>query len=108
MSALLDSPGELRIRLSGPGDRAALARLAQVDGAPPPVGHHLLAEEDGVLRAALPLGGARVLADPFHRTAEIVAILEVRAAGLEPVRRPAPRPARRAPRRSLRAAPAKA
>jgi hypothetical protein len=113
MSARLDPPGELRIRRSGPADRTALAHLAQLDGAPPPAGDHLLAEEDGALRAALPLDGTPVLADPFHRTADIVAMLELRAAGLTPPAhgpraRGVPEPARRLLRRSLRPAPAKA
>lgn len=85
-----EAPGELRIRASGPADQVALARLAQLDGARLPVGDHLLAEEDGALRAALALEGGSVLADPFHRTADIVAMLELRAAGLKPAagRRP--------------------
>lgn len=74
---------ELRIRLSLPTDQPALARLAELDSAPPPVGDYLLAEEAGGLRAALPLdGGGPPLADPFHRTAELLMLLELRALGL--------------------------
>lgn len=74
--------GELVIRRSAPGDARALRRLAQLDSAAPPAGDHLLAEEDGRLRAALPLDGGPVIADPFHHTVELVAMLELRAARL--------------------------
>jgi hypothetical protein len=71
---------EITIRHSTEADAAALARLAGLDSAPPPAGPHLLLEEGGVLRAALPLDGGRALADPFHTTGELVVMLELRAA----------------------------
>ena len=70
------------IRHSEGHDLSALRRLAELDSAPPPVGAHLVAEEDGALRAALPLSGGRAIADPFRRTAELVALLELRCAQL--------------------------
>jgi hypothetical protein len=73
---------DLIVRRSAPADLAALARLAQLDGAPPPTGDHLVAEEGRELRAALPLGSGRVIADPFHPTAHLVGMLELRAAAL--------------------------
>lgn len=89
----------LTIRMAAAGDRAALGRLAQLDSArlvaARPV---LVAEVGGTLRAALPLDGTETIADPFERTAEIVAILVERARQLQ---RPAPR--ERTPwRRALR------
>lgn len=75
----------LSIRRSTLGDREALATLAQLDGARSPEGgDYLLAEEDGVLRAARPLVGGRAIADPFHPTADLVAMLELRAARMVP------------------------
>lgn len=88
-----DPPETLRIRVAGPADTAALSRLAQLDSAPPPEPTAMLmAELGGHLRAALPLDGGRAIADPFERTAELVAMLVERARQLEP---PASRPARR-------------
>ena len=48
-----------------------------------------MAEVDGRVLAALPLRDGRALADPFRRTADLVALLELRAAQLDWV---APRP----------------
>lgn len=76
---------QVSIRRSTAGDREAVAALARLDGAPPPDGdEYLLAEEDGVLRAARPLAGGRAIADPFHSTADLVAMLELRATRLAP------------------------
>ena len=73
--------GEVSIRRAASGDREALATLARLDGASPPGGdEYLLAVEDGVLRAARPIAGGRAIADPFHPTADLVAMLELRAA----------------------------
>src|SRR5919197_6273668 len=67
----------------------AIERLAALDSAPCPAGPLLVASVDGVPRAALPLDGGPVLADPFERTDPLVALLRVRAAQLRarPVRR---------------------
>jgi hypothetical protein len=77
------------IRRSTGADGEALARLAQLDGAAPPRGDYLLAEEDGTLRAAVSLAGGRPVADPFHRTADLLAMLELRLASLDGLRAPA-------------------
>jgi hypothetical protein len=89
-----DAAEAVTIRMAVPADAAALRRLAELDSAraPDPV-PMLLAEVDGELRAALPLDGERAIADPFRRTAELVAILAERARQL------APPPARWAARR---------
>ena len=73
----------LVIRAAGPGDRAKLARLAQLDGKRGLDGDRILiAELDGVPRAALALHGSAVLADPFHPTAALIDVLKLRAAQL--------------------------
>jgi hypothetical protein len=93
----------LTIRMAVSADEAALSRLAQLDSAPPPDSVSMLvAEVGGELRAALPLDGGPAIADPFRRTAELVAMLAARARQLE-----APRGAARRWRlfRALRPAP---
>jgi hypothetical protein len=88
------NPAEtLTIRMAVRADAEALARLAQLDSAPPPAPVPMLvAEVDGELRAALPLDGGPPIADPFRRTVELVAILAERTRQLAP-------PPRRAARR---------
>jgi hypothetical protein len=68
-------------------DRTALIRLAQRDSAPVPDGRLLLAEQHGDLRAAVAVAGGATIADPFHRTAELVDLLRSRARQLR-ARRP--------------------
>jgi hypothetical protein len=93
------------IRMSVPADATALVRLAELDSARPPKAVEMLvAEVGGELRAAVPLDGGRAIADPFERTAELVAILTQRARQLRPVPRRAAR--RWRPLRALRPAPA--
>jgi hypothetical protein len=84
------------LRAAGPGDAAALERLAWLDSRRPLVGPVLVAEEDGVLRAALSVETGAVVADPFAVTAHLVALLRRHAA-----LRTAP-PAARRGRRVLR------
>ena len=69
----------LVIRLDAPGDAPALERLARLDGQRPPAGPALLAEVDGRLHAALVLADGSVMADPFVPTADLVAVLRMRA-----------------------------
>ena len=68
---------EITIRLSRPEDRAAILRLAELDGRLPPSGAVILALVGGELQAALPLGGGAAIADPFRRTTELVELLRV-------------------------------
>jgi hypothetical protein len=73
----------LVIRPAGPGDRTRIARLAQLDGKRGLYGDRILiAELDGVPRAALALCGGEVVADPFHPTAALIEVLKLRAAQL--------------------------
>jgi hypothetical protein len=84
-----DIPTHVTIYRSEPG--LAIERLARLDSAAPPRGPVLVAATDGVPRAALPLNGGPAIADPFHNTAELVSLLEVRLAQLtSPSRRPRP------------------
>lgn len=98
----------LVIRQARIADSAALARLAQLDGAPPLLGDPLLiAEIEGLPVAALSLESGKAIADPFHPSAALVEVLRLRAAqirGERPsrlpglrswvarIRRPAPAP----------------
>jgi hypothetical protein len=65
----------ITIRRSTTGDAAAVARIAALDSGHAPEGDAMLAFVGGELRAVLPLDGGRALADPFHRTAELVELL---------------------------------
>ena len=67
------------IRLALPGDRDALERLAALDSAPLPAGEVLLGLVDDEPWAALSLGDGVAVADPFRRSAEVVALLHERA-----------------------------
>ena len=70
------------VRHAGPADWDAIARLAALDSARTPPGPVLVAESDARLLAALPLASGRAIADPFSPTAELVAMLRLRAAQL--------------------------
>ncbi len=70
----------ITIRRSTTGDEAAVARIAALDSGSAPEGEVMLAFVSEELRAVLPLDGGRPLADPFHRTAELVELLRFSAA----------------------------
>jgi hypothetical protein len=69
----------ITIRRAYADDAVAVRRLAALDSAPVPKQPLLLAEVDGEPRAAISLRDGRTIADPFELTAEIVALLELRA-----------------------------
>ena len=69
----------ITVRHAVAADLSQLARLAELDSATPPRGPALVAEADSRMLAALPLGSGRPIADPFEPTAEIVALLQLRA-----------------------------
>ena len=95
------NPDTLTIRMAVPADAPALRQLAQLDSAPPPEpAPMLVAEVGGELHAALSLDGGPGIANPFRRTAELVAMLAARVRQLQT---PASRPATRR-WRSIRAA----
>jgi hypothetical protein len=70
------------LRYAAAGDAQRLRHLAELDSAAAPSGPALVAEIDGRIRAALPLDGTQPIADPFHRGAELLALLRMRAAQL--------------------------
>ena len=70
------------LRYASAADREELRRLATLDNAVPPAGSALVAEVDGRLRAALPLDGSGPISDPFHRGAELIELLRLRATQL--------------------------
>jgi hypothetical protein len=84
-------PTDVTIYRSEPDQ--AIERLARLDSATPPRGPVLVAATGGVPKAALPLDGGQAIADPFHPTAELVSLLEVRLTQLT---------SHSPPRRSLR------
>jgi hypothetical protein len=97
---------QIVIRHSQVSDERALVRLAGRDTQSMPQGRLLVAEADGEIRAALPLAGKGAVADPFHPTAELVRLLEVRrrqlaSAPRERVRKPTAKRGSRARRARL-------
>jgi hypothetical protein len=69
----------LVIRMAGSDDTSDLERLAQLDDQRPLRGNVLVAECNGELLAARAVVGGRTIADPFHHTKHLAALLEVRA-----------------------------
>jgi hypothetical protein len=69
------------IRHASEADAALLIDLAMLDDRAPLAGPALIAEVDGVARAALDLHDGSVAADPFAPTAELVELLRVHARG---------------------------
>jgi hypothetical protein len=72
------------IRAARGSDGPALARLAQLDSKRPVTGEVIVAERDGELAAAFSMTTGAHVADPFRPTAELVALLRLHAAALEP------------------------
>jgi len=80
MLATTTAPSVL-IRAARGSDGAALERLAELDSAEVPAGSLLVAEADGRLVAAIAASTGEAIADPFLPTADVIALLELRAAG---------------------------
>jgi len=78
------------LRLCTVRDDCILDRLAELEGKAAPRGRYVVAEIDGAVVAALPLGIGAVLADPFRPTAHLVPLLELRAKELAPAPRRGP------------------
>jgi hypothetical protein len=74
-----DSHTGVVIRESARSDAERLRRLAQLDSARLHQGPMVVAEVDGDLRAAVAIDNGSVIADPFHRTADLVALAEMHA-----------------------------
>jgi hypothetical protein len=89
------------IREAERADVPALRRLAQRDSASMIERPAIVALREGEPRAALSMRNGAVIADPFHRTAELVELLEAHARALDhSIRRASIRP--RAERRGGR------
>ena len=78
------------LRLCTVRDDCTLDRLAELEGKAAPRGRYVVAEIDGTVVAALPLGSGALLADPFRPTAHLVPLLELRAKELIPAPRRGP------------------
>jgi hypothetical protein len=82
-------PRPVSIRLMRPTDTDELRRVAGRDSKVVPDGEKLVAIEQGEIRAAISLSSGAVIADPFHRTEELVRMLVMRRAQMQqPVDRP--------------------
>jgi hypothetical protein len=68
-------PTTVTIRRAYPDDDPAIWRLAALDSAAVPAGPFLVAEVEDKLRAALSLATHQAIADPFHPTLRLVAML---------------------------------
>jgi hypothetical protein len=69
----------ITITHSTEADVPSVWRLAALDDRRPPHGPALLAYVDGELRAAVGLLDGQAVADPFHRTKDIVELLRLQA-----------------------------
>jgi hypothetical protein len=85
----------LTVRLATTNDQDALERLAALDSGAPLDGPALLAEARDVAVAAVSLTDGRVIADPFERTEDAVAVLRLRARHFADWVRPRPARGRR-------------
>jgi hypothetical protein len=75
-----------RIRQATAQDADALVRLATLDSQSPLAGPALIGEVDGTPVAAVSLTSGRAIADPFRPTAELVALMQRRAAAVHGVK----------------------
>jgi hypothetical protein len=69
----------IELRLAHVAEAHVLTRLAELDDAPELAGPVLLALIDGQAQAGVSLQDGRIVANPFLRTQEAVALLRVRA-----------------------------
>ena len=81
----------LAIRVATDADAADVARLAKLDSRHAPTGKLLLGVVDGEPRAAYSVDTGAYVADPFVPTADVVAILKMRAERLTETAARAPR-----------------
>lgn len=80
---------EIVIRAARESDGRELARIAGRDTGAMPEGPILVAQVGSDIRAAISLNDGHAVADPFHRTAELVEMLRIRAGAVAASRRPA-------------------
>jgi hypothetical protein len=84
LAALADEPAPaatepLTVRLGHAADWPALGLVAELDSSSLPAAPLLVGERDGRLIAALSLSDGTVVANPFVPSADVVALLELRA-----------------------------
>jgi hypothetical protein len=75
----MNATPDISIRTAHPDDYSALWQLAALDDRALPRAPFLVAEQEHELVAAVSLTDGAAVADPFKRTAEAVALLELRA-----------------------------
>lgn len=81
----MNTPSQiLAIRLATDADAADLQRLVALDQRTMPQGKVLLGIVDGETRAAVSVADGGTVSDPFHATADVVALLKLRAERLRP------------------------
>ena len=80
-AALIHTP-IVAIRPATEDDTSELLRLAGLDSSVVPAGELLLGIVDGELRAAVSVTTGNAIADPFHHTADVIALLRLRASRL--------------------------
>jgi hypothetical protein len=74
------SPAAITVRVGGPSDVPAIARIADLDSSVKlPRSPLLVGERCGAIVAALSLRDGHLVADPFVPTADLVALLRLRA-----------------------------
>jgi hypothetical protein len=78
----IQGTGSVTIRRLSGQDDGRIRLLAQLEGRREPEGPWLGAEVEGEVLAAISLTTGETLSDPFSRTAELRAMLELRAAQL--------------------------
>jgi len=81
MTTITTQTDAIVIRHASDADARTLIDLALLDDRAPLTGPALIAEADGVARAALDLHDGSVAADPFARTVELVELLKLHARG---------------------------
>jgi hypothetical protein len=86
MTATATSSNAIVIRHATDADTCLLAELAILDSRPRLTGPAMIAEVDGIARAALDLRDGSVAADPFFPTGDLVELLRVHAKSLAPKR----------------------
>src|SRR4051812_16886138 len=87
MPTITTAPSVL-IRAARGSDGPALRRLAIIDSSVVPAGELLVAEADGALIAARSLTTGEAIADPFRPSADVLALLALRAAMFSDPSRP--------------------
>lgn len=86
-----DPDRPVTIRRATSADHASLREIAHLDSQGPPSGPLLVAEIGDEIVAAIAIDTARVIANPFRRTADAVALLRLRAEQLTSTQAPSNR-----------------